>query len=299
MVRVIIPTVNAGVHWAESLGQIVAQSIGPEVLVMDSGSTDGTVSLATSAGFAVRSIPKADFNHGGTRQLAVELLPDAEIIVFMTQDAILADNHALSRLIAAFDDPQVGVAYGRQLPRPQAGLIESHARLFNYPDKSHVATLVDRDRMGIKAAFSSNSFAAYRRSALQAVGGFPRDIILGEDTFVAARMLLAGWKVAYQADALVFHSHGYSYVQEFRRYFDIGVFHHREYWMLTAFGKPEGEGGRFVRSELSYLRKNAPWLIPSALLRTGLKYLGYRLGRIEGRLPVSLKRVLSMHRGFW
>ncbi|HQT43292.1 MAG TPA: glycosyltransferase [Halothiobacillus sp.] len=299
MVRVIIPTVNAGVHWAESLGQIVAQSIGPEVLVMDSGSTDGTVSLATSAGFAVRSIPKADFNHGGTRQLAVELLPDAEIIVFMTQDAILADNHALSRLIAAFDDPQVGVAYGRQLPRPQAGLIESHARLFNYPDKSHVATLADRDRMGIKAAFSSNSFAAYRRSALQAVGGFPRDIILGEDTFVAARMLLAGWKVAYQADALVFHSHGYSYVQEFRRYFDIGVFHHREYWMLTAFGKPEGEGGRFVRSELSYLRKNAPWLIPSALLRTGLKYLGYRLGRIEGRLPVSLKRVLSMHRGFW
>ncbi len=299
MVRVIIPTVNAGVHWAESLGQIVAQSIGPEVLVMDSGSTDGTVSLATSAGFAVRSIPKADFNHGGTRQLAVELLPDAEIIVFMTQDAILADNHALSRLIAAFDDPQVGVAYGRQLPRPQAGLIESHARLFNYPDKSHAATLADRDRMGIKAAFSSNSFAAYRRSALQAVGGFPRDIILGEDTFVAARMLLAGWKVAYQADALVFHSHGYSYVQEFRRYFDIGVFHHREYWMLTAFGKPEGEGGRFVRSELSYLRKNAPWLIPSALLRTGLKYLGYRLGRIEGRLPVSLKRVLSMHRGFW
>ncbi|HQS03619.1 MAG TPA: glycosyltransferase, partial [Halothiobacillus sp.] len=227
------------------------------------------------------------------------LLPDADIIVFMTQDAILANAFALENLVRAFDDPDVGVAYGRQLPHSDAKPLGSHARLFNYPSKSYVATLADRERMGIKAAFSSNSFAAYRRSALMAVGGFPRNIILGEDTFVAAKMLLAGLKVAYQADALVYHSHDYSLRQEFRRYFDIGVFHAREAWLLDAFGKPEGEGGRFVRSELFYLFKQAPWLIPSALLRTGLKYLGYRLGRAERGLPLGLKRLFSMHRGFW
>ena len=87
--------------------------------------------------------------------------------------------------------------------------------------------------------------------------------------------------------------------QEFQRYFDIGVFHARESWLLESFGKPEGEGGRFVRSELRYLGRHAPWLIPSALLRTILKYSGYRLGRMEQRLPLWLKRRCSMHKGFW
>lgn len=110
---------------------------------------------------------------------------------------------------------------------------------------------------------------------------------------------MAGWTVAYQADAQVYHSHDYNYLQEFRRYFDIGVLHAREFWMLDAFGKPEGEGGRFVRSELSYLLNHAPWLIPSALLRTILKYAGYRLGRMESGLPLRIKIACSMHKGFW
>ncbi len=268
-------------------------------LLIDSDSNDDSANRALPLGFKIHHITRDQFNHGGTRQLAVELLPDADVIVFMTQDAILADEYALENLVRAFDDPEVGVAYGRQLPHSNAKPLGAHARLFNYPDKSYVAALVDRENMGIKAAFSSNSFAAYRRTALMAVGGFPTDVILGEDTIVAARVLMAGWKVAYQADAKVYHSHDYSYLQEFRRYFDIGVLHARESWMLDTFGKPEGEGGRFVRSELTYLLKHAPWLVPSAVLRTLLKYLGYRLGRMASHFPLSLKRRLSMHKGYW
>ena len=58
-------------------------------------------------------------------------------------------------------------------------------------------------------------------------------------------------------------------------------------------------GGRFVRSELVYLLNRAPWLIPSAVVRTVLKYLGYRLGRMESIFPLGLKRYLSMHKGYW
>jgi rhamnosyltransferase len=268
-------------------------------LLIDSDSNDDSANRALPLGFKIHHITRDQFNHGGTRQLAVELLPDADVIVFLTQDAILADEYSLENLVRAFDDPEVGVAYGRQLPHSNAKPLGAHARLFNYPDKSYVAALVDRENMGIKAAFSSNSFAAYRRTALMAVGGFPTDVILGEDTIVAARVLMAGWKVAYQADAKVYHSHDYSYLQEFRRYFDIGVLHARESWMLDTFGKPEGEGGRFVRSELTYLLKHAPWLVPSAALRTLLKYLGYRLGRMASHFPLSVKRRLSMHKGYW
>lgn len=299
-ILVVIPVYkpNPG-EWRACADAVRKQSVSASVLVIDSGSPEYVQIIARQAEFSIHEVSAADFNHGGTRQFAVDSNPDFDVFVFLTQDAILASPNSIAKLLSAFKSGGVGAVYGRQLPRQVAGPIEAHARLFNYLDKSYIASFADRERMGIKAAFMSNSFAAYRREALMAVGGFPTNVILGEDTIVAAKMLMAGWQVAYQADAQVYHSHDYSYLQEFRRYFDIGVLHARESWMLAAFGKPEGEGGRFVRSELAYLSKKAPWLIPSALLRTGLKYLGYRLGRLESILPLGLKRYLSMHKGYW
>lgn len=69
--------------------------------------------------------------------------------------------------------------------------------------------------------------------------------------------------------------------------------------MLERLGKPEGEGLRYVRSELAFLWRNAPLAIPEALLRLPLKYLGYRLGRKQARLPLWLKRRLSANPAFW
>jgi rhamnosyltransferase len=159
--------------------------------------------------------------------------------------------------------------------------------------------LGDRERLGFKTIFISNSFAAYRRTALMEGGGFPKDVIFGEDTITAAKLLLGGWKIAYVAEAKVYHSHSYTWTQDFKRYFDIGVLHARESWLLEEFGGAGGEGGRFVRSELSYLWPRYWWLIPSALIRTALKLVGYRLGRIEKKLSLRWKRRLSMHRRFW
>ncbi|HUX82747.1 MAG TPA: glycosyltransferase [Halothiobacillus sp.] len=299
-ILIVVPVYNPlRQQWREWINAVQKQSIALSVCVIDSGSPFDVLSQAREEGFSVHEISQSDFNHGGTRQLAVDFNPDFDVVVFLTQDAILVSPDAITRLVEVLDHESVGAAYGRQIPRLGAGLIEGHARLFNYPETSHVCDFADVERMGIKAAFMSNSFAAYRTEALAAVGGFPSDVILGEDTIVAARMLMAGWKVAYQADAIVYHSHDYNHLQEFRRYFDIGVLHARESWMLDAFGKPEGEGGRFVRSELAYLLKHAPWLIPSALLRTILKYAGYRLGRMESGLPLRIKIACSMHKGFW
>jgi len=193
----------------------------------------------------------------------------------------------------------VGVAYGRQLPAPEATPIAAHARLFNYPVKSYVRSAADISAYGIKTAFLSNSLAAYRRSALLAVGGFPSSVILSEDTMVATKMLLSGWKITYCAEATCYHSHNYTLIKEFQRYFDIGVFHAREAWYLQALGGAEGEGKRFVLSELRYLRRHAPALMPAALLRSAFKLIGYRLGRLEHYLPRYVKRAFSMNRGFW
>ncbi|KXS36820.1 MAG: rhamnosyltransferase [Halomonadaceae bacterium T82-2] len=294
-----VPTLNAGDSWNQWLSQAKGTIERLPTLVIDSSSDDDTARLAEQAGCQVRVIERRHFDHGATRDWALRTLHDCEIVVFLTQDALPATPDAIDRLVEVFRDPAVGAAYGRQLPHVDATPLAAHARLFNYPPRSHRVTPADMKQRGIKAAFLSNSFAAYRRRALLEAGGFPHDTILGEDMVAGARLLKAGWQLAYCAEACVHHSHNYSWGQEFRRYFDIGVMHSREAWILVMTGRAEGEGRRFVVSELRYLARRTPWAIPGALVRNALKYLGYRLGRGERRLPLPLKRRLSMHRGYW
>jgi rhamnosyltransferase len=295
-----IPTLNAGPHAAKLAAAIVEQTLRPDIfLVIDSGSGDDTVESFKMAGARIYSIDGREFNHGGTRQTAVEMLADADLIVFLTQDAVPDTKDAFERLVACFDDPGVAAAYGRQVPRTGAGSLEAHARLFNYPAESRVRSLADRQAFGIKTAFISNSFAAWRRADLMRIGGFPQKLIMGEDTCSAGLLLLAGKKIAYCADAVVRHSHNYSFVEEFRRYFDTGVLHAREAWIQEQFGGPGGEGLRFLMSELGYLWRKDRRLLLSAIVRTAFKLAGYRLGLYERILPLAFKRQLSMLRTFW
>ncbi len=299
-IAVIVPTLNAGTFWNDWIEAFKSQSQKVHsVLIIDSGSEDNTVILSRQSNFEVHEINKSDFNHGGTRQLALNMLDDIDIVVYLTQDAILANEHSLSELLDIFSDNTVGAAFGRQLPRKQAKPIEAHARLFNYSATSALKDHNEIAKQGFKLIFFSNSFAAYRVSALRQIGGFPDNVILGEDTYVCAKLILANWKVAYQSQACVYHSHDYSITEEFRRYFDTGAFHNQQRWLIDKFGEPGGYGLKFVKSELSYLLRNSPQYIPEAILRTISKYIAYKLGRHEKNIPDKLKFRLSMNRQYW
>ena len=297
----VILTLNAGTTAAAVIAGVKLQRLQPDVwLVLDSGSSDSTVDAFTQAGAKVVPVDRTRFDHGATRQMAVDRLDGADIVVFMTQDAILADAEALDMLVACLDDPQVGAAYGRQVPRQGAGAIERHARLFNYPPAGAVHTMEDVASIGMKAAFCSNSFAAWRRSTLLAVGGFQAPCILGEDMLTAARFLQAGHGVAYCADARVVHSHALTAGGEARRYFDTGVMHADNARLLQAFGSAGGEGMRFVRSEVHYLATHGAALrIPEALMRDCTKLASYRLGRGYRHLPRNWCRRMSMNAAYW
>ena len=84
-----------------------------------------------------------------------------------------------------------------------------------------------------------------------------------------------------------------------QRYFDMGVFHAREPWIRQTLGGAEGEGLKFFVSEMKYLLLNAFWRIPESILRTLLRYTGFRLGLIEQRLPLWLKRRFAMNKSFF
>jgi rhamnosyltransferase len=299
-VGIAIPTLNAGTRWKDCLEAIRVQTLNANRrLIVDSASTDHTVAEAQAAGFEVVRIERSMFNHGGTRQWAVEYLDGCDIIVFLTQDAILASPDALSELVRCFEDPTVAVAYGRQLPHQWATPIEAHARLFNYGDTSLRKDSAVARRLGTGAFFCSNSFAAYRRSTLLELGGFRRDLILEEDAEYAARAIHAGYANMYCATSLAYHSHDYTTGQQLARYFDLGVFDARNAWLREVFGSHSGQGLRFIKSELLYLAHHAPGQIPKAWSRTTAKFLGYRIGRMERWLPAGVKRRISMSPWYW
>ncbi|SEL91382.1 glycosyltransferase [Parapedobacter koreensis] len=299
-VNLYIPTLNAGPRFAELLGALEQQTypIAVRVLV-DSGSKDHTVELAREKGFGVIGLGPEGFDHGGTRQWAIANFPDADIYVFLTQDAIPAHPAMLANIVAAFADGKIGMAYGRQLPHKGATVMEAHARLFNYPAENQVRGLADAPTYGIKTISCSNSFAAYRRTALEEVGGFPSGTIMGEDVIVAGKLLLQGWKMAYVSDACVYHSHDYRIREEFERYFDIGVFHSDNPWIFESFGRAGGEGFRYAKSEIRYVARRNPFLLPRVFCSFAAKWLGYKLGLAYRNLPARWRRTFSMYKGYW
>lgn len=299
--RVIVPVRNGGAVWRAAASALRDAIADPAlVVVVDSDSTDGSLETAIGLGFAVKRIDAMSFNHGATRQAAVgEFARDRKFVVFLTQDAIIDSSKSLPALLGAFEDRRVGAAYGRQIPHEDATVFAAHAALFNYGPESQTKSIEDAARLGIKACWLSNSFAAYRVEALRGCGGFPDHLIVGEDVYVGMRMQERGHLVRYCADALVRHSHNNSPMQDARRYFDFGVMHAQLPVLLEHFGTPDGEGLRFLLSELRYVWEHSPWHTSMVPLRAAFKYGAYRLGRAHQFLPNRVNAAMSMTRGFW
>lgn len=295
----VVPTYNGRRDLARLLDSLEGQTAEFDTFIVDSSSKDGTLELARERVSNVTVIPSSEFNHGGTRQLMIDKNPGYDIYVYLTQDACLAEKTAIEQLVKPFSDPRVGAVCGRQLPHLDATPLAQHARLFNYPDGVQIKVIADVPSLGIKTAFMSNSFAAYRSAALKAAGGFPVHVIFAEDMYATAKMLMQGWKVAYAGDAQCRHSHNYTLMEEFKRYFDMGVFHAREPWIRENFGGAGGEGLRYAKSELSFLGFGRLYLWPSAIVRNAVKLAGYKLGQQDARLPICLKRKLGMYRRYW
>ena len=181
-----------------------------ELIIIDSSSHDNTVAVARSYDVEVITIPQSEFDHGGTRTLAA-MEAKGDILVYLTQDALPYNEYAIENIIKPFtDDSKVGAAFGRQLPYPEASVFAEHLRVFNYPDASYSRVLDDKEKYGIRTAFLSNSFAAYRKSALKEIGYFKSGLRFGEDACAGAKILLKGYKIAYVAEAIVLHSHNYT-----------------------------------------------------------------------------------------
>jgi len=176
----------------------------------------GPVPPAVPAAVQTTAIQPTDFDHGGTRQLALELCT-TELLAFLSDDAEPVGNAWLKTLIAPFTDTGMAAVYGRQIPRPDAHVAERVFRASRYPAGSRLITPESVATESEIALPISNANGAYRVAALRSLGGFPRPCSYGEDLAVALAALNQGWRVRYVAEAEVWHSHHLSGADLFRR----------------------------------------------------------------------------------
>ena len=170
--------------------------------------------------------------------------------MFMTQDAVPVNEFLIEELVRPYKDNRVAATYARQVPEANADIIERFTREFNYPKESMIKSLKDLDRLGIKTYFCSNVCATYRRDIYEKLGGFVDKTIFNEDMIMAHAIIHAGYMIAYRAEAMVVHSHVYSYLQQFSRnltWYPTGS--------MDVFLKvrSESEGMRLFKSTLRYL----------------------------------------------
>lgn len=251
----------------------------------------------------VHHVTREEYDHGGTRNLGAGYA-SADVMVFMTDDAVPADEYLLERLTAAFDrrGPEgetVIMAYACQLAAKDCEFIERYTRSFNYPEEPCVKTAGDLPRLGIKTYFASNVCCAYDRELYFKRGGFIRKTIFNEDMIFAGGAVQAGYAIVYEAGAKVIHSHNYSCMQQFHRNFDLAVSQADHPEVFEGI-RSESEGIRMVKNTARYLiSQGKAWLLPSLVMKTGCKYVGYLMGKRYRKLPARLVRWCSMNKNYW
>ncbi|HJC23089.1 MAG TPA: glycosyltransferase [Candidatus Eisenbergiella merdavium] len=305
-IDVIIPTYRPGKKFLELMKRLSGQSVKADrIIIMNTeekyfdGFLHGTDFARRYPEAEVHHLSKREFDHGGTRDLAAAK-SSADLFVCMTDDAVPADDFLIERLRDALcQDKDIAVAYARQLTDESSGEIERYTRAFNYPEESRVKGQEQLSELGIKTYFCSNVCAMYRKDVFRSLGGFEKHTIFNEDMIYAAKAVKAGWKIAYAADACVYHSHSYKVKEQFRRNFDNGVSQaqHPEIFSVVS---SESEGMRMVKKTVAHLCGiGKPWMVLRLVADCGARYLGFFLGKHYRSLPAGMVLRCSMNRDFW
>lgn len=228
---VVIPTYNGETYLDQILTAVRAQKLEGEfeILVIDSGSTDSTLAIvAHHPEVRLHEIPNSEFGHGKTRNLAARLAT-GEFVVYLTHDAIPADESWLAEMLEPFARfPDVEAVLGRQQARPTCQPILKYEiqRVFSSqgPESgttiSYEASAFERrPELGMPARFYSDVNSAARRSFLTDTIAY-RDVAYAEDQLFGQDVLRSGKYKAYASRAVVIHSNDLTYAEYRKRLFD-------------------------------------------------------------------------------
>jgi rhamnosyltransferase len=276
MIGVVIRTLNESALIGRCLEMLDEQHGGfdLDVLVVDSGSTDATREIARDHGARVVELAPTEFDYSKALNLGIEEV-GGELVAVLSAHAIPADAYMLERLVAHFDDPDVAGVAARQLPWPDAPWQEVHRLAQQFTTSRRVYTREKNDEIVF-----SNACSCIRRSAWSAE---PFTLPAVEDIEWAQRVASAGWKVIYEPDATVYHSHDEGPRAQAQRLIDMNRVADGEQRPRTTRRTAREAAGLVVRDSRTVLSLDEP--------------LRRKLGYVADVLRVAWYYLLDFSRG--
>jgi GT2 family glycosyltransferase len=309
-ISVILPTKNGAARLRELLPRVLTQQCNGrvEIIAVDSGSDDDTITLLRQFDATVIAIDSRSFNHGLTRGLAAGHAR-GDVLVFVNQSTLPADNGWLANLVAPIlCDPDLAGVCSRVLPRPEADLLVRKDSLRNASaaEQRTVRAITDWNAYRRLTPHELRLFinfhtvsAAIRPQVLLRVPF--RAVRIGEDILWAKEVLEAGYKIQHEPSSAVYHSHQYGYLDILRRNVDDG------YANRAIVGRqlPDHEVAplidSLIREDWAYLEDERGlkatdlehWRHVAAVRRTA-QVIGQWLGVNQESQPNDLSSLLSL-----
>lgn len=298
-IAAIIPIYNPPDTFEEILEALINQSYSiHKIQIIDSsplGTQDKLIRfIARFDKIYYKHINSYEFDHGGTRNLGIEEIGDADFVLLLTQDALLKLN-CVKTLIEYVISNKLKAAFARQIPRRQASSLEIFERNYNYPEMNKISHGLSNT---IESIFFSDVCSLIEVDTFYSVGKYPNRIITAEDMVFAYKLLKEGFSLGYCAEAQVIHSHQIKFMTTFKRYFDTGVMH-SQWAKELPLQSLSSRGTNYVRLSFNFIITNCPWELRLWIMSIAAKAMGYFIGRRYKYIPQKLRLTLSNNKVFW
>ena len=242
-------------------------------------SNDNTTKILKSMNAMFREIEPKDFSHSLTREEELRR-SDADIVVFITQDIIIKSDLWLYNLVKPIIDGECDASYSRQIAKDNG--IEKYTRELNYPKESKVITKKDVEKLGIKAFFSSDASSAIRREVFLKLNGYDnKKIPTSEDMYITYKLIMNGYKVKYCADSVIYHSHDYGVKENYKKYYDIGMFFKQNSY-LNQYNVNKSGGNMAIYVLKRALQEKNIKVLMKFLPNMASRFIGMKMGKING-----------------
>lgn len=244
----------------------------------------------------LKVITAKEFSHSLTRESSA-LECDTDVIVFITQDVKIVDEDWLYKFTKPIFEGKCEAAFSRQICDNNS--IERYTRINNYPEKSRVVSKKDIDKLGITTFFFSDAASAVNTKVYKELKGYDnKDLLTNEDMYFAYKLINSGYRIMYNAEAKVIHSHDYKFKELFKRYFDQGVFLKDNDYLLKY-----NANGSAIKLLMTVVKKSIKERNFKATLNVipnfAARFLGNKMGQNYKKLSIATIKKISAGRAYW
>lgn len=249
---------------------------------------DNSCNILDSIGEVYYKIKPEDFSHSFTREYFAYKC-NGDILVFITQDIIIENDIFLYNLTSCIEKGECEASFARQICNNRS--IERYTRMSNYPDKSRIVSKDNLIDLGIKTYFFSDVSSAVRKDIFINLNGYDqKNLLTNEDMYFAYKIINNGYRIKYCSDAVVVHSHDYTYKELFKRYFDQGVFL-KQHSYIEEVGASESAIKLFKFVFINALKEKNIKIFFSLVPNFGVRFIANKLGHKYDKL--SEKNILK------